>query len=331
MSKSVNQKLKLLYILQILKEKTDENHAIPTQTLIEMLDRYEIKAERKSIYNDMQQLQDFGYDILMNKTRENNGYYLASREFELAELKLLVDAVQASRFITKRKSRELIGKLEKLVSCYEAKELQRAVYVADRAKTMNEAIYYNVDTIHRGMNENRQISFQYSDWGTDKKLHHKKDGARYQVSPYQLVWNDSNYYLVAFEEESDQLKHYRVDKMNDVWLEEAKRSGNERFADFNPAVYSNRTFGMFGGTEELVHMQFDKRLIGVVMDRFGSEVDVRVRDEAFFTVRVYVAVSQQFFGWITGLGNGVKILGPEHVTVAYKEHLQMLLAEMEDS
>lgn len=330
MPKSANQKLKLLYILQILQEKTDENHALSTQAIIDLLEGYDIKAERKSIYNDMQQLCDFGYDILSNKTKENNGYYLASRDFELAELKLLVDAVQASKFITKRKSRELIEKLEKLTSSYEAKELQRSVYVADRAKTMNESIYYNVDTIHRGMNENMQITFQYAEWETDKKMHLRKEGRRYQVSPYQLIWNDSNYYLVAYEEESEILKHFRVDKMSNVWVEDVARVGSVRFQNFNPAIYSNRTFGMFGGEEEVVQILFDSQLIGVVMDRFGTDVDIRVRDQKHFSIRVDVAVSHQFFGWLAGLGSRAQIVSPAQVAASYQNYLKEIIASYEE-
>lgn len=329
MAKSANQKLKLLYILKILEEKTDENHALSTQRIIELLSEYDIQAERKSIYNDMKELTDFGYDILTNKTKENNGYYLASREFELAELKLLVDAVQSSKFITKRKSRELIEKLEKLASGYEAKELQRSVYVADRAKTMNEAIYYNVDAIHRAMNSNVQISFQYSEWGTDKKLHLRKDGERYQASPYQLIWNDANYYLIAYDEKDGMLKHYRVDKMGDVWLSEEKREGSERFKNFNPAVYSNKMFGMYGGSEELVQLQFDNALIGVVMDRFGTDVDVRVLDGQTFSIRTYVMVSPQFFGWLAGIGARVRILGPKEVRKQYHTYLSEIVQSYE--
>lgn len=329
MAKSANQKLKLLYILKILKEQTDEKHALSTSRIIELLAEYDIQAERKSIYDDMLKLGDFGYDILCNKTKENNGYYLASREFELPELKLLVDAVQSSKFITKRKSRELIGKLETLTSSYEAKELQRSVYVADRAKTMNESIYYNVDAIHRAMNNNVQISFQYSEWGTDKKLHPRKEGKPYQVSPYQLIWDDANYYLVAYDEEQEMLKHYRVDKMSNVWLVEEKRRGSERFKNFNPAVYSSRMFGMYGGAEELVQIRFSNHMIGVVMDRFGTDVDIRVLDDKYFSIRVYVMVSPQFFGWLAGLGKNAMITGPKKVADSYRGYLQQIVESYE--
>ena len=325
MSKSVNQKLKLLYILKILSEQTDDKHAICVKDLIDKLNEYDIQAERKSIYDDVAKLNDFGFDILNNKTKENNGYYLASREFELPELKLLVDAVQSSKFITRRRSRELIAKLEKLASIHEAKQLQRSVYVADRAKTMNESVYYSIDAIHRAMNANCQISFQYMEWGLDKKLHPRKGGVRYRVSPYQLIWEDSNYYLVAYEEQSDILKHYRVDKMSDVWKEEEQRKGSERFRDFNPAIYSNKIFGMFGGEEELVRIRCKNTLIGVIMDRFGTDVDIRIVDADSFAARIRVMVSPQFFAWLTGLGSNAKIEGPERIVDQYGAYLQEIL------
>lgn len=325
MSKSINQKLKLIYLLHFLEQYTDENHALSTQELIQKLEDAGIGAERKSIYDDMQRLVDYGYDILQSKSKDKNGYYLASRDFELAELKLLVDAVQSSKFITRKKSRELISKLEKLVSVHQAKELQRTVYVADRVKTMNESIYYTIDAIHRAMNENNRISFQYSEWGTDKKLHLRKNGERYEVSPYQLIWNDSNYYLVAFDEGSGALRHYRVDKMSSVVQLASPREGGEQFHDFNPAVYSGKTFGMFGGQETKVTIWFDKILIGVVMDRFGSDVDLRVYEDGSFYIITTIQISPQFFGWIAGFGNRAKILSPKPVARDYGLFLQEIL------
>lgn len=325
MAKSINQKLKLIFILDFLREYTDEDHALSTQQIIEKLDQVGISAERKSIYDDMQRLMDYGYDILQSKSKEKNGYYLASRDFELAELKLLVDAVQSSKFITRKKSRELIAKLEKLASKNQAKELQRAVYVADRVKTMNESIYYTIDAIHRAMNENNQISFQYSEWGTDKQLHLRRNGERYEASPYQLIWNDSNYYLVAFDERSKELRHYRVDKMSSVTQLDEKRDGGNLFEEFNPAVYSDKTFGMFGGSEERVTIWFDKFLIGVVMDRFGSGVDVRVYDDGSFYIVTTLQISSQFFGWIAGFGNRCKILSPSNVAEEYRLYLQEIV------
>lgn len=328
MPKSTNQKLKLLYILKILSEQTDEEHYISTGDLIEELAKYEIRAERKSIYDDMNQLTDFGYDIVHVKSRVNGGYYLAGRDFELAELKLLVEVVQSSKFLTQKKSRELIGKIEKLASKWDANKLQRQVYVANRIKTANESIYYIVDDIHRAIQNNEQISFQYLEWNLEKKLVPRKSGKRYQVSPWALTCKDENYYLIGHDGESDTIKHFRVDKMGQIRvLTGLGREGAALFERFDIAAYANKTFGMFGGREEIVTLEFENRFIGVVMDRFGKEVSVRRRDEERFSVRVQVALSGQFYGWLTGLGVGARILAPEEVAAEYREHLEKALGQ----
>lgn len=328
MAKSPNQKLKLLYLLKILTEQSDENHCLSAQALIDALSAYDIKAERKSIYDDIAQLIDFGYDIVLVKAKTGGGYYLAGREFELAELKLLVETVQASRFLTVKKSRELISKIEKLASRAEAGQLQRQVYVANRIKTANESIYYIVDDIHRAIQNNEQISFQYLEWNLDKELVPRKEGKVYQISPWALTCKDENYYLIAHDEEENKIKHFRVDKLGQVKvLEGVKRQGAELFEKFDIADYANKTFGMYGGREETVTLEFENRLIGVVMDRFGKEAAVRRRDEEHFSVRVRVAVSGQFFGWLTGLGVGARIAAPDEVTEEYRKYLRQVLGQ----
>lgn len=328
MAKSAGQKLKLLYILRFLSENTDEKHPASTAELIDYLKANGIHSERKSIYDDMEKLTDFGYDIIQVKSRLGGGYYMAEREFELAELKLLVDAVQSSRFITTKKSRSLIKKLEKLAGKHDAGKLQRQVYVAGRIKTENESIYYNIDNIHRAIQEDRQISFEYLDWNLKRELVVRREGRR-QVSPWALIWQDENYYLAAFDGNDGRIKHYRVDKMGQVAVLEAKRSGLEQFSKIDPAVYTNRTFGMFGGDEELVTLQFPNRLIGVVLDRFGREADIRPMTDRIFRVRVRVAVSGQFFGWLAGIGREAVIVSPKQVRQRYAGWLGDIVKTME--
>lgn len=328
MAKSPNQKLKLLYLVKILTEQSDEDHCLSAQALIDALAAYDIKAERKSIYDDIAQLNDFGYDIVLVKSKSGGGYYLAGRDFELAELKLLVETVQASRFLTVKKSRELIGKIEKLASKAEAGQLQRQVYVANRIKTANESIYYIVDDIHRAIQNNEQIFFQYLEWNLAKELVPRRDGRQYRVSPWALTCKDENYYLIAHDGEEDKIKHFRVDKMGKIEiLEGVKREGAALFERFDIADYANKTFGMYGGQEETVTLEFENRFIGVVIDRFGKDVPVRQRDEEHFTVRVNVAVSGQFFGWLTGLGAGARIVSPGEVAQAYRDHLEDVIAQ----
>lgn len=327
MAKSAGQKLKLLYIIKLLSENTDENHPASTADIIAYLEDKGIHSERKSIYDDMEKLCEFGYDIIQVHSRLGGGYYMAGREFELAELKLLVDAVQSSRSITTRKSRSLIKKLERLAGKHDAGKLQRQVYVAGRIKTENESIYYNIDTIHRAIQENRQISFQYMDWNLKKELVLRVGGQK-QVSPWALIWQDENYYLAAFDEGDGILKHYRVDKMGQVSVLQESRKGMEQFAKIDPAIYTNRTFGMFGGEEEMVTLQFPNRLVGVVLDRFGREADIRPMTDRVFRVRVKVAVSGQFFGWLSGIGREAVVISPTYVRTRYQTWLEDIVATM---
>lgn len=321
MAKSVNQKCKILYILKILSEQTDEDHPITTAEIITQLANRDIHAERKSIYNDIEQLIQFGYDIIQLHSRQGGGYYLASREFELAELKLLVDAVQSTRFITLKKSRELIGKLQKLTSSNEAGALWRQVYVVGRSKAENEGIYYNVDAIHKAIQKQTKLQFQYLEWNLDKILMPRKKGKLYVVSPWALLWQEENYYLVAYESESQMIKHYRVDKIGNVDILDTPREGQEYFDELEVAQYSRQTFGMFGGKEEIITLRLKNHLVGVVLDRFGKEITLKKFDEENFSVRLSVAVSQQFFGWLTGLGKDACIVAPKNIMDSYKEYL----------
>lgn len=227
MAKSSGQKLKLLYLIKMLRENTDENHPMSTPDIIKYLENQGIHAERKSIYNDMECLADFGYDVVQVQSRLGGGYYLGSREFELPELKLLVDAVQSSRFITTKKSRELIRKLEQIAGKNDAGKLQRQVYVAGRVKTENESIYYSIDAIHRAIQENKQISFVYLDWNLKKQLVPRPNGNKC-VSPWALIWREENYYLAAYDSEDRVIKHYRVDKMGQAEVTDPGKGGGQR-------------------------------------------------------------------------------------------------------
>lgn len=330
MARGEKQKLKLLYIAQLLMEKSDEEHPVTIQEMTERLESYGITAERKSIYMDIDLLMEFGLDIIKIKARPG-GYYLASRQFELAELKLLVDAVQASKFITTAKSRELIGKLETLCSRNEGRQLHRQVVVTNRNKTVNENIYYNVDIIYRAIAENVKIRFQYFEWSVNKEMKLRRDGAVYEVSPWLLSWDDENYYLIAYDDKSSMIKHYRVDKMLRLSLSEQEREGREQFENFDIAGYSRKMFGMFAGDEETVTLRCNSNLTGVIIDRFGKNVAMREVDDGHIKVRVNVAVSRQFFGWVTGLGAALRIESPERVVSAYENYLREILGQYDEA
>lgn len=330
MPKSFHQKMKILYLMKAFSEKTDEKHPMTVRDLILYLNEYGISAERKTIYDDIEALKLFGMDIL-NRREKPSGFYLASRTFELPELKLLVDAVQSSKFITQKKSLQLIHKLESLASVNEAKNLQRQVFVESRVKTMNESIYYNIDEIHTAISENRQISFQYYEWTVSKEISLKKNGERYQISPWGLIWKDENYYLVGLDEKSGIVKHYRVDKMLRINTEKEKRNGEEIFSGFDAAKFTAKTFGMFGGREEMISLEFENHFVGVVIDHFGKDVMIHRKDQNHFTVRVRINVSGQFYGWLAGLGPGAVICSPESVRNEYVNFLKRALENYHDS
>ena len=329
MPKSENQKQKLLQIAKYLLENTDENHAVSTPQLISYLNSIGIKAERKSIYNDIDTLNDFGMDIIRSD-EHRGGYMVASRQFELAEVKLLVDLVQSSKFITEKKSRELIGKLETLVSKYDAKAMGRQVEIIGRSKTNNENIYYNVDMVHTAISKNVKIRFKYFDWDVNKKMQLRHDGAFYEVSPWKLTWDDENYYLIAFDEKANHIKHYRVDKMQNVTVTENSREGKKLFDEMDMVEYDKKTFGMFAGTEKTVRLLCHKSMIGIMVDKFGIDVSIRPEGENHVMVRIDVAVSPQFYGWLAGLGSRVQIASPEDVKEDYKKHLEDIISSFRE-
>lgn len=319
-----SQKLKILYIMQMLLANTDEEHSMTAGEIIEALAGYGISAERKSVYDDIEALRLFGLDILSRRS-EPKGYYIASRDFEMPELKLLVDAVQSSKFITEKKSKELIRKIEGLAGRHEAKELQRQVVVSNRIKTMNESIYYNVDKIHTAISSNVQIRCKYCEWTLDKRLAPKKNGADYTISPWVLTWDDENYYLIAYD--GGGIRHYRVDKMMNISLTDEARDGIEDFRNFDIAQFAKRTFGMFAGDEIELELLCENRFIGVVMDRFGSDAAIRKSGAEHFIARLHISVSSQFYGWISGLGSGIKIISPQSEAQKYAEYITAIAAQ----
>ncbi|MBO5489068.1 MAG: WYL domain-containing protein [Eubacterium sp.] len=324
MAKGANQKLKLLYLMDILLENTDENHGITMDEIIAKLQMNDISAERKSLYDDFEMLRLYGLDVERYKKGRSHYYHVLSRDFEIAELKLLVDAVQSSKFITKKKSDELIRKIEKLTSKYEASTLERQVYVQKRIKTMNETIYYTVDELHQAMNQNVKVRFQYFQWNRNKEMELRRDGAYYHISPWGLSWDNENYYLIGYDEEAEIMKHFRVDKMLKVKATEEPRKGKEEFEKIQMAEYTQKHFDMFDGKEEVVEISFDNSLVGVVIDRFGKDVILLKEDDMHVIARVKVAVSNPFLAWIMSFGDKARICSPEWVVAEIRELLQSI-------
>lgn len=300
MPKGTNQKFKLYRLAQIMLERTDEEHYITMPEIMEALKEYDITAERKSIYADLRDLETFGIDVEGEQVGNRYHYHVVNRPFEMPELKLLVDAIQSSKFITARKTNDLIRKLETFVSRYDAMKLQRQVYVSGRIKTMNESIYYTVDEIHNAISENKKICFQYFQWNVKKEMELRHGGAYYRISPWGLSWDDENYYLVGYDSDAQMIKHYRVDKMLKIQMSEEERE---------------------------VTLLADNSLAGVIIDRFGKDVMLIPKDEKQFTVHVKVHVSRQFLGWVFSLGEQVKITGPEEVVEEMRQEVKRLMRQ----
>ena len=329
MSKGTNQKFKFTYLMKIMLEKTDDEHSLTMPQIMEELEKYDVTAERKSIYTDFQDMTEkFGVEIIKEQIGRETHYHVGAREFELAEVKLLIDAIQSSKFITQTKSRELITKIKSFVSEHQAKQLQRQVYINDRVKTMNESVYYNVDDIHTAINQNKKIRFKYFKWDINTKLVPRHNGDWFIVSPWALTWDDENYYMVAFDDLDSKIKHYRVDKMMHISIEEEKRSGRDVFRNFDMAEYSKATFGMYQGQKAKVKIRFANYMCGVFIDRFGKDISFRPIDDEHSELHVDVNVSPQFFGWIFSLGKDVKVTGPSEVVERMKVLAREFLENM---
>lgn len=326
MPKSYNQKLKIFYILDYLQKNSHQDHPVRAAELLTMLEQqHNIICERKTIYSDIAALQDYGVDIV-SIPGKNGGYYIASRNFELPELKLLIDAVQSSRFLTEKKSRELIEKLCSQCSVYDARLMRRDVLVSGRVKSMNETIYYNVDAIQDAIAENRQITFRYFDYGLDGKRHYRN--RNYQASPYGLCQDHENCYLLAHSERHG-VTSYRVDRMNDIRLLDDPRTPCPELTGKALTEHANRLFQMYAGEQTAVKLRFHRSLINAVIDRFGREVMLIPDGEEHFVFTAEVAVSPMFLSWVIGFGQKAKILYPESVVQACQDLCREALAQYE--
>lgn len=317
MTKMPNQKMKALYIMDYLMRNTDEEHPAPMRDIIAYLESSGISAERKSIYSDIEGLQLFGVDILSC----SKGYYVVSREFELPELKMLVDCVSASKFITEKKSEKLIKKIESLASRHEAGKLQRQVYIADRIKAGNEDIYRSVDTLSEAINEKRKVSFKYFEYDTNKKRRYRNDGNEYVVSPYSLTVSDENYYLIAHYPKHEGLTHFRVDRMSDIRIIDEMQENVESIMGegFSVGEYSRKLFSMYSGENTRVEITCENRMMNSVIDRFGKDVFVMKLDDEHFKVTVNVNLSPTFFAWIFTFGGKMRISAPEEAKAKFNE------------
>lgn len=322
--KTENQKLRILYLIEILTKYTDEEHLLNSTQIIEKLRAYGIEAERKTVYSDINALVDSGFLDVEHVGGRYGGFHVLSRKFELAELKMLVDAVQASKFITNKQCSSLIKKISDFSSVYDEKKLSRSVYIYDRATDKTKNAYYMIDSIHCAISENRSILFQYTEMTPSKERYKRHNGDFYAVSPYALIWRDENYYLVAFHHDSGTIRHYRVDKMENIKVTENAREGAEEFEKVSLSKYSSNVFEMFLGKEYMVHFRCDNSLSGAMFDRFGD--DLRIEEYGdYFEFYAPVHISVRFFGWVFGFDGGLKILSPENVVKEYRKQIEKVI------
>ena len=323
MPRSRKQILKSWYLADFLRENTDVDHPIGMGDILEFLEKNDISAERRSVYADIDSLKSLGVDIQSVRHGNNTVYYIGKREFELSELKLLVDAVQSSKFITEDKSFSMINRLEKLGSSYQAKQLRRQVWVRGRVKSMNESIFNNVDKINLAIMSNCKILFHYFTWNQKKEQVLRRNGEQYAVSPWALLLDNENYYLLAYED--GVMKHFRVDKMLEIQLADCPREGKELFDVLDMAAYTDTHFGMFSGENTPVKLRFENSFAGIAIDQFGTDTIFVPEDENHFTVTVNVAVNVHFYGWLSSLGDKVQIISPQSAVNGMREHLKTLL------
>ena len=326
MPRSSKQKLKLLYIRQLLLERSDEEHPVSVSDILAWLEENDIPAERKSIYADLDALRDYGMDIL-RRGGPGGGYFVGARDFELAELKLLVDAVETSKFITEAKTFALISKIEGLASESQARGLQRQVVVKNRIKTMDESIYYKVDELFDAISRDRAIRFRYYEYTVQKTRAFRHDGKIYEVSPYALTWDDEKYYLIAFDAAAGKIKHFRVDKLAEIDVTDEKRAGRAAFENLDLGAYATSHFGMFTGEERRVVLEFKNELVGAVLDRFGLDATIVPQDAAHFRLHASVAVSPQFFGWLCAYGDGARIISPPEIADSLRAYVAAIVAQ----
>jgi len=305
-----SQKLKPLYLARVLLENTDENNVMSTTDLVNALAAYDIPVERKSIYDDIEALRHYGMDIELRRGKKG-GYYVASRDFELPELKLLVDAVQSSKIITVKKSRELIKKPSKLTNTSQAKLLNRQVHISGRAKALNESVYYVIDSIHEAINSGTKISFKYFNYDITKNRVYRQSDRLYVRTPVAMCWKDDNYYLVTYAPQFENpYATYRVDRMTEVdVLDEKADKRNDK--EFKITEYIKQNFGMYSGETVKAKIAFDESLVSVVLDQFGADTILRPHEDNKFVINVNVAATSVFLSWIFLFGNQVEILEPE--------------------
>lgn len=321
---STERKLKTLRVLQLLLEWSDPEHPLTAEEIISLLGKYDLDADRRSIYSDIAVINQLDPSTLeIEKAPGNHGQYVSKRMFELSELKLLIDAVQVAKFIPPAESRTLIKKLGSLASVHQSKDLRREIHLCDPPVGDNQVLN-SVDVIHTAMNDNHRIEFQYNEWTPRKTKQLRRNGMVYQVSPWKLLWDNEYYYLLAYDPSIQDIKHYRVDRMVNAKVSPLQREGYTIYQNYKTG-FSTRTFGMYGGEDVKVKLKCSNKLVGVILDRFGADAMLIPEDNNYFSLRVLVTLSPQFYGWVASLGDSVEILEPQSIREEYTTYLYNIL------
>lgn len=326
MANTNKQKLKLLYLIRILERETDPEHGLSMPQILDRLEAEGITAERKSIYRDIDALRKTGVEIKMLPTRPTQ-YALVRSDLRLEDVMMLVDAVQSSRFITERKSNQLVKSLKGLVSERERRQLDKRVHVKGRVKSATDSVFHSVDVIHEALQRKRKIQFLYFSYGTNLKRSARHEGKRYEVTPAKVVFADNNYYLAAYDDDDGMIKTYRVDRMELLQVSDKPATRCAEIANYEYEDFAYQSFGMFHGEQACVTLHANANMMDTIVDRFGRDIEVVKATPAYADIRVNVRLSPQFFGWVAGLNGGVTIKAPRRITADYKAWLKSLIAD----
>lgn len=322
---SEKQKLKLFYLLKILKEHTDADHGLTRDSITRLLEEEDIRVERKTFYDDVKRLQSFGYDIVSSQAGANTVYALVSREFDDTELMLMADAVQSSKFLTQRKSRALIQQIGRLGSKHLAEELNKKIYVEGRIHNQNESVFYSLDAIHRALTAKTQVSFLYFkyDANIDPVLQH--GGEHYEVTPVQLMYMDDFYYLIAWSDSHESFTTYRLDRMKSIETSAKRAVSNKQIKGFDVSKFQQRVFGMFSGEPVDVTLRVDASVMSAVVDRFGKDVEAQAsQNKSYALVHVTVMKAPTFYAWLTTFGPKIIIEEPASLRKDYVAYLDQI-------
>ena len=319
------RKIKLLKLLETLRQNTDEQHPMSTSSIISSLAQMEITCDRRTLAQDIATLSNLGYEIMTTTVGHEKAYYVEDRNFSIPELKILIDAVQASSFITEKKSEELINKIASLAGSHRAEVLKRNMVCFNTRKHSNERIFYNVNDLEDAILRQKKVLFRYFDLNENGERVYRRDGHRYVVEPIALVFNEDNYYLTCYSSRHDSTSNYRIDRMDSVEVIEEDCCEKAIALRDQVATYTEQAFKMFGGQLEDIVLEFDRGLIGVVYDKFGESVKMMPSGENKIIATVKVMISPTFWGWLFQFGNQMKIISPSSAVSMYAEKAQSIV------